>query len=112
MTAWYEQAACKGQDINLFFAQSKHGESRPMRLALSFCNGDNDKHVCPVREECLEFAMGFSQEYDMYGIYGGLTGAQRRRLRRGDLRPYKQRGPQRQVITGFDDLEGDIEREG
>jgi len=103
--SWYEQAACRGQDINLFFAQSKQGESRPMLEALAFCNGTDNQPACPVREQCLEFALSFSQEYDMYGIYGGLTGAQRRRLRRGDLRPYKQRGPARQIITGLDDIE-------
>lgn len=102
MTAWHEQAACKGQDINLFFESSVKGVRRPLNKALAFCNGDNERGICPVREECLQFALAFPSEYDMYGIYGGLTGAQRRRIRRGDTRPYKKRGPVPQEITGLD----------
>lgn len=104
MSQWYEQAACRGQNVNLFFDQSDRNTRRNDAQALAFCNGNDDYPPCPVRDECLQFALSFSQEYDMYGIYGGLTGAQRRRLRRGDLRPYKQRGPARQIITGLDDV--------
>jgi hypothetical protein len=107
LTQWYEQAACRGQDINLFFDQNDRTKRRNDTEALAFCNGTDKQSACLVREECLEFALSFSQEYDMYGIYGGLTGAQRRRLRRGDLRPYKQRGPARQIITGLDDAPPD-----
>ena len=107
MSEWYEHAACRGQDINLFFDPKDRNLRRNDSAALAFCNGNNERKPCPVREQCLEFALSFSQEYDMYGIYGGLTGAQRRRLRRGDLRPYKQRGPARQIITGLDDVDPD-----
>ena len=102
MSEWYEQAACKGQDINIFFDSSVKGVTRPHNKALGFCNGTTDRDPCPVREECLKFALSFPTEYDMYGIYGGLTGAQRRRMRRGDLRPYKKRGPAPQEIVGLD----------
>ena len=111
MSEWYERAACRGQDINLFFDLNDRNTRRNDTIALGFCNGNVEREPCPVREQCLEFALSFSQEYDMYGIYGGLTGAQRRRLRRGDLRPYKQRGPARQVITGFDNSDGHVEAE-
>ena len=107
MSEWYEHATCRGQDINIFYDSTIKGISRPHNKALGFCNGTNDRAVCPVREECLNFALSFPLEYDQYGIFGGMTGAQRRRLRRGDNRPYKQRGPAPQIITGLDDVEPD-----
>jgi hypothetical protein len=108
MRAWHEQAACRGQDIDIFYHdRTVKGSKRPDNKALGFCNGNNERPPCPVREQCLEFALGFPAEYDMYGIFGGMTGAQRRRIRRGDLRPYKQRGPAPQIITGLDDADLD-----
>ena len=105
MSQWYEQAACKGQDINIFYDSTIKGVTRPHNKALAFCNGTEDQPACPVRDECLNFALSFPLEYDQYGIFGGMTGAQRRRLRRGDNRPYKQRGPAPQIITGLDDTQ-------
>jgi len=105
MSEWYEHAACKGQDINIFYDSSVKGVTRPHNKALGFCNGTEDQPACPVREQCLQFALSFPLEYDQYGIFGGMTGAQRRRIRRGDNRPYKQRGPAPQIITGLDDIE-------
>ena len=105
MSEWYERAACKGQDINIFYDSTVKGITRPHNKALGFCNGTNDREPCDVREECLAFALSFPLEYDQYGIFGGMTGAQRRRIRRGDNRPYKQRGPAPQIITGLDDVE-------
>lgn len=105
MSEWYERAACKGQDINIFYDSSVKGVTRPHNKALGFCNGTNERPACPVRDECLGFALSFPLEYDQYGIFGGMTGAQRRRIRRGDNRPYKQRGPAPQIITGLDDTE-------
>ena len=105
MSEWYEHAACKGQDINIFYDSTIKGISRPHNKALAFCNGTNDQPPCPVREECLQFALSFPLEYDQYGIFGGMTGAQRRRIRRGYNRPYKQPGPAKQIITGLDDTQ-------
>jgi WhiB family transcriptional regulator, redox-sensing transcriptional regulator len=33
--------------------------------------------VCPVREECLEYAL----KWEQYGLWGGLTPGQRRKIR-------------------------------
>ena len=51
MSEWYEHAACKGQDINIFYDSTIKGISRPHNKALAFCNGTNDQPPCPVREE-------------------------------------------------------------
>jgi WhiB family redox-sensing transcriptional regulator len=68
---WRAQARCHGEDLTLFFPTSSGGSSF----------GDDAKRVCsvcPVRLECLEWAMARPAEF---GIWGGLTEAERRTLR-------------------------------
>lgn len=45
---------------------------------LSICNGD-DGPVCPIRQQCLEFAL-FNNE--KYGVWGGMSEADRKAMRR------------------------------
>lgn len=45
-------------------------------VALQICNGDT---VCPIRAECLEFAL---TNNCAHGVYGGTTEVQRRWLRK------------------------------
>lgn len=66
---WQEQAACFGIDPDLFFPTSEE-EAGP---ALSYCS------VCGIRETCLAWAL---KSGERYGVWGGLTEQQRRRLTR------------------------------
>lgn len=66
---WEQHAACKGMTGNLFFLEK--GEST--RPAKEVCRR------CPVREECLEFAMA---NCERFGIWGGLSEKERRALRK------------------------------
>lgn len=66
---WRLEAACRGMDANVFFPDSEE-DAGPARAV---CAG------CPVRDECLEFALATRQ---MDGIWGGLTETERRRVRR------------------------------
>lgn len=67
--AWMHQARCVGSDPELFFPA--RGEST--REAKSIC------HACPVQPECLEHAL---TEGEKFGIWGGLSERERRRVRR------------------------------
>lgn len=67
---WQDYARCLGIDPDLFFPE--RGAST--REAKEICRG------CGVREECLEFAL---QNGEKFGIWGGLSERERRRLRRG-----------------------------
>ncbi len=71
---WREQAACRETDPELFFPVAESGPVREaqVRAAKQVCAG------CPVRAECLAAALARSP----YGIAGGLTERERRRLRR------------------------------
>ncbi len=66
---WQTKANCMGVDPDLFFPE--RGAST--REAKEVCRG------CVVREECLEYALENSEKF---GIWGGMSERERRRLRR------------------------------
>jgi WhiB family redox-sensing transcriptional regulator len=66
---WRDEVACRDEDTDIFFPLTDE-DAGP---ALAICA------TCPVREECLEFALITRQDD---GVWGGLTETQRRRLRR------------------------------
>lgn len=70
-TSWHERAKCKDADPNLFFTKAgQHADE-----AKALCDG------CPVREQCLEEALGMSATCD-YGIRGGLSQKERHAIRK------------------------------
>ena len=75
-SAWVAQAACAGMDAELFFPDQ--GQSAAEAKAV--CRG------CPVRFECREHAM---RNGERFGVWGGLSERDRRRMRR--LQPAVQR---------------------
>lgn len=74
--AWQDDAACKGIGLELFFAEKT--EEGLLRDAKRICNGDGRIDGCPVREQCLDYAM---DTHEQFGVYGGLSPRQRARLR-------------------------------
>jgi WhiB family redox-sensing transcriptional regulator len=66
---WQERANCLGVDPDLFFPE--RGAST--REAKGVCKG------CEVRLECLEYALAQGEKF---GIWGGLSERERRRVRR------------------------------
>src|SRR5580692_5604416 len=64
---WQDEAACRGKDVVLFFGPD--GERQPERdvrerKAKAVCA------ACPVRAECLGYAVGRPEKY---GTWGGLN---------------------------------------
>ena len=66
---WQERALCTETDPAAFFPE-KGGS---IREAKKICSG------CDVRAECLEYALSNDERF---GIWGGLSERERRRLRR------------------------------
>jgi WhiB family transcriptional regulator, redox-sensing transcriptional regulator len=64
---WQDQAACFGIDPDTFFPTSED-EAGP---ALAFCT------ACGIKQTCLAWAL---RNGERYGVWGGLTEQQRRRL--------------------------------
>ena len=67
--SWQDYANCRGADADLFFPE--RGAST--RKAKAICN------ACEVREECLDFAITNGEKF---GIWGGMSERERRRVRR------------------------------
>lgn len=67
---WQERALCAQTDPEAFFPE-KGGSTRE---AKKICQR------CAVRNECLEYALGHDERF---GIWGGLSERERRRLKRG-----------------------------
>lgn len=67
--SWQDSANCSGADQDLFFPE--RGAST--RKAKAICA------ACSVKEECLEFAI---TQGERFGIWGGLSERERRKIRR------------------------------
>ena len=67
--SWQDKASCSGADADLFFPE--RGAST--RQAKAICG------ECEVRVECLEFALQHSEKF---GIWGGLSERERRKIRK------------------------------
>lgn len=76
---WAERAACRGVDDEIFFPPGVDGshKGRPptARMDKDWEDARAVCRRCPVRLECLEFALATGQEY---GMWGGLTPPERR----------------------------------
>ena len=66
---WQDQALCAQTDPEAFFPE-KGGSTRPAKRVC---------RECPVAQSCLDYALETGQ---MFGIWGGMTERERRRLMR------------------------------
>ncbi|GGK61019.1 hypothetical protein Sme01_02620 [Sphaerisporangium melleum] len=69
--AWIDQALCGQVDPDLWYPED--GNAAQAERAKQVC-----RH-CPVRAECLAYALDACEEH---GVWGGLGLKERRRLRR------------------------------
>ncbi len=65
--SWQEKAKCLGMDPEIFFPPTEEEAWR----AKEVCRG------CPVRRECLEFALKYGERY---GVWGGFSEQERKAL--------------------------------
>ena len=77
-TWWIERSSCIGEDPELFFPVGITGPAiEQATKAIAICNR------CPVRAECLEWALDTCQDA---GVWGGLDEEDRREIRRARRR--------------------------
>jgi len=67
--SWQEKALCAQTDPEAFFPEKGGSTREAKRVCLS----------CDVRSECLEYAL---ENDERFGIWGGLSERERRRMRR------------------------------
>lgn len=89
--SWREKARCKGLSVDLFFPKKKDIKTNHLLVANSrlVCAG------CPVRKECLQFAV---DNVITHGMYGGVMPRDRRT---GHLEFVNGEIPFTQVLTDF-----------
>ncbi|WP_406089363.1 WhiB family transcriptional regulator [Streptomyces sp. NBC_01013] len=81
MENWRTNAACRDEDPDLFFPIGSTGPALVQAEdAKAVCRG------CPVRKECLRWALENSQDA---GVWGGLDETERRALKRRSRRQAK-----------------------
>lgn len=66
---WQERAACRGTDPEIFHPEKGGSPAAAQRICAR----------CDVREECLLYALKHDERF---GIWGGLSENDRRKLRR------------------------------
>ena len=69
LLSWQEKALCAQTDPEAFFPEKGGSTREAKRVCLS----------CDVRSECLEYALSNDERF---GIWGGLSERERRRLKR------------------------------
>ena len=74
--AWMGDALCADEDPEIFFPEGGHTSKlhAKKQRAKEICGR------CPVRAECLEYAIGLTWVYD--GIWAGVEAVEVRRLAR------------------------------
>ncbi len=88
---WKLRAACKDIPVEVFFPPA--GKEA---VALAICS------ECPVRKECLEFALDYEgPDRDRHGVFGGMTPEDR-------IAEYRRRYPKRKVRTRSASIQKDI----
>lgn len=70
--SWQREAVCAGEPAETFYPDDKATAKRQVADARELCGW------CPVREQCLAWAI----EYDESGVWGGTTEVERRAMRR------------------------------
>jgi WhiB family redox-sensing transcriptional regulator len=79
------RAACREEDPELFFPVGNTGPALlQIEEAKAVCNTR-----CPVREQCLQWAMQAGQDA---GVWGGLSEDERRAMKRRSARQRSRQG--------------------
>lgn len=82
---WRHRAACVEEDPELFFPLGDTPAAKRQTAEAKFICWS----ACPVRKECLAWAIDGRHED---GVWGGLSELQRRRLRRANQRTHHTHG--------------------
>lgn len=69
---WQDSALCAENDPDLFFPE----KGEPNKQAKAICS------ACPVRIQCLDYALEHSATIGRFGVWGGLSERERLRLAR------------------------------
>ena len=93
---WRDEAQCKDIDTEIFFPPRDKDIYRTIAAeAKTYCFGDGVRPECPVRVDCLLYAINTDE---VHGIWGGMSHRERNALLRKWKRGNKSNMPLRQYI--------------
>ena len=72
---WREDAACKGKAGTIFYPDHRIMNDLRWDIPRLICAD------CTVKTQCLEMVLKFEDTDDRWGMFGGLTPAERREVR-------------------------------
>jgi hypothetical protein len=84
----WDDAKCLDITVNKDYDPFFSEDEVDIEEAVNFCNGEADGRVCPIREQCLLFALTNNEKF---GIWGGSTEITRKAIRK----KYPSRGGKR-----------------
>lgn len=70
--SWMADANCRGLDPGMFFPERGTATTEEMHAIRAVCG------ACTVTEQCLNWSLHYNEKY---GVWGGLSGRQRRELK-------------------------------
>jgi len=84
--------------------------------AVDFCNGTKDGNICPIRHECLLFALTNNEKF---GVWGGTNEITRKAIRKRyplkgrEPRPEWRHQTEQEALKGLnrDELQKELEKE-
>jgi len=89
---WGVEAACRQLPTELFFPIGHGSRARAQaNVAKRICNS------CPVRSECLDYALRANLQY---GVFGGMAEEERRKVQ-GPVGPGFPPNPRRSLPTAW-----------
>lgn len=110
-SSWRDLASCKGSDLNKFFRERGDSGYPAERIMCA---------LCPVRNNCLDFALA---NHIQHGFFGGFSKDERQQIDAGrlsreitmtqlvkDLRKLKHKNPVRKASVLFAKSETEIHK--
>jgi WhiB family redox-sensing transcriptional regulator len=85
-------AACQDEDPELFFPEPGQRATVAKRICAS----------CPVRPQCLQFALSVGSRDDDYGVFGGTSEWERRGQRKAAARHTPLAADRERVVAAFE----------
>ena len=98
---WRYSARCAGADTDLFYPpRDRDLYSGIADRAKIFCYGENGKSPCPVRKDCLWYAV---EREEPHGIWGGLSHRERNARVRKWKRYYRTKMTLQEFIMTYEE---------
>lgn len=90
---WMADAACQHHPIEIFVPE--YNSKTAITQAKQICD------TCPVKQQCLDYALDLQTHGDLQGIFGGTTTRERRRMLGTKPQPPQPRPQRHGTLYGY-----------